>query len=217
MRKFPAQEFSRTCFSLRRFSFSPEDVFTASHLEERVHQGTSNMKARLLPFLIGVTALAGLSACACAYAQPANPQKSALIRETCTNIMGVRTYGEMLGCTRALSDAVSARAQGDIDLWSDRYCAMQGYQQGTAQFSVCVLGAQNTHRSAQAGTGSDNAPVQLAYGSGGINKSDWTFDGRHRREQLSCAQLGLDPSGGAFDDCVTSLEYGMYSADNSSP
>jgi hypothetical protein len=58
--------------------------------------------------------------------------------------------------------------------------------------------------------------VQLAYGPGAINKGDWTFDGRHRREQLSCAQLGLDPSGEAFDECVSSLEYAMYSADDSS-
>lgn len=174
------------------------------------------MKVHLLSFLAGFTALAAMSACASAHAQPANPQQSALIRETCTNIMGVRFNGEMQGCMNALSDAVSARAEGDNDLWSDRYCAMQGYQTGTAAFSVCVLGAQNTHRTAQTAAASDNAPVQLAYGSGPINKGDWTFDGRHRREQLACAQLGLDPSGGAFDSCVTSLEYAMYSADDSS-
>jgi hypothetical protein len=36
----------------------------------------------------------------------------------------------------------------------------------------------------------------------------------YRREQLSCARLGLDPAGGAFDNCVASLQSAMFAADN---
>jgi hypothetical protein len=35
-----------------------------------------------------------------------------------------------------------------------------------------------------------------------------------RREQLSCARLGLDPGSGAFPSCVASLDSSLFSADN---
>ncbi|MDB5459252.1 MAG: hypothetical protein JWO72_993, partial [Caulobacteraceae bacterium] len=39
---------------------------------------------------------------------------------------------------------------------------------------------------------------------------------RFRREQLACAQIGLDPVSGAFDSCVAGLRSTLFALDNPS-
>jgi hypothetical protein len=181
------------------------------------------MKAHVLPFFLGAVALATVGGCAAGYSDELkSPEQLALVKATCTNIIGVRTYGEMRGCVSSLSDALAAKTEARIDVMSDSDCAGRGLARGTAEYSVCVLERQRANaaeyaRSAPAAANSQ-APVKLAYGEKGQadDHSDWTSDARYRREEYACAQLGLDPTDQAFAECVAGLEISLYNADNSS-
>ena len=38
----------------------------------------------------------------------------------------------------------------------------------------------------------------------------------HRREELSCARMGMNPSSGGFAECVAGLDSALFAADNPS-
>jgi hypothetical protein len=83
-------------------------------------------------------------------------------------------------------------------------CRRQGLSEGSAAFSTCMLDRQSRSNVA------DTQPVSLVYDRNDPENTKDYFGVRNcvhwRREQYSCAQLGLTPGTGAFEQCVVGLD-----------
>jgi len=142
-----------------------------------------------------------------------------LARATCTDVMKVRTDAEAAGCVSTLLDALSAKAQGDVYAADDADCMRRGLANGTADFSACVLDLDRAHANAPSsdralyGGARETVVVESRKGADIDDRFPGTFAARHRREEDSCARLGLDPGSTPFAYCVTGLDTAIYTAD----
>jgi hypothetical protein len=168
-----------------------------------------------------------ISLCGCASqgaASPVDSRQAAFVKTTCQSVMRVRTNAELFGCMSSLSDSLAVTTQSASAWRSEKDCADQGLTRNTPEFSICVLHAQNGYSTATGqATGNADAPsggpANVAYGaieneltSPGYGSD--RFDARRRREEYSCAELGLDPNFGQFTECVDGLDDAMQAADN---
>jgi hypothetical protein len=155
------------------------------------------------------------------------PQQTAMIKATCQQVMHIGYHNgvDLDACMGALAESLAAKTQGDIVWKSDADCAAQGLKRDTPAFSMCVLDRQNGYvagvsRSNAATDGAPSAPTALAYDAGKDNSQayyDASFDTKRRREQYSCAQLGIDPISSAFGQCVADLDADLFNADHPNP
>ncbi len=186
------------------------------------------MKSRALLRCLGVAALVTLSACASQdTAQLINAQQAALIKATCQNVMhiGYHNAVDLSACMGSLSDTLAAKMQGDIARKSYETCAGLGLARDTPEFSMCVLDRQKNYAAELSQNNvvlktSPVQPVKLAYDAqkdGSEDYYDASFDTKRRREEYSCAQLGLDPISSAFGQCVADLNASLFNADNPNP
>lgn len=180
------------------------------------------MKTLSLPILLGFSALVAAGGCA-AQTGTQTPRQAALVRATCEGIMRVgHSAVDLAACTQSLSDSLAAREEGYVAVQSDKACAAQGFQPGTAQFATCVLDHKRGFGAARTNAAADNAPAQLTYDPAkdvGASQGyyDASFDTKRRREEYSCAQLGLDPDSSAFGQCVADLDANLFYADHPNP
>ncbi len=179
------------------------------------------MKVHVLPVFLGITALVNMGGCAAIYTDAQkSPERNALVKTTCTSVMRVRTNDEMLACVNSLSDmlsaALAAKTQAALDMKADKGCTDKGLAYGTPAFSLCVLGNQQAYTAEFSRTNAvaGNPPVMIAFTPDRNENDRWDFDGRHGREEYSCAQLGLDPTSTIFAGCVSDLESAMQLADD---
>ncbi len=155
------------------------------------------------------------------------PQQTAMIKATCQTVMhiGYHNAVDLDACMGSLSDSLAAKAQGDISWKSDADCAAQGLARDTPAFSMCVLDRQNGYvarisQTNEAAGAPPSAPTSLAYDAQKDNSQayyDSSFDTKRRREQYSCAQLGIDPVSSAFGQCVADLDADLFNADHPNP
>lgn len=162
--------------------------------------------AALIPLLLGC-ALVGASA-----EPPLSPDLRAigqdqrgLVAEVCDRVMGLSRGGYYRSeCMDSLARSSVAKAEGAQMAGNYSACHSRGLSEGTAAFSTCMLENRETYAA------QSQEPQKIAY--------DWTtpenaksyFDVsnsvRWRREQYSCAQIGLTPGTGGFGQCVAGLE-----------
>ena len=164
-----------------------------------------------------------LAATNCAVANPMrelNPQQTALVTSTCRNIMRVLPNGvDMDACASSLAGSLMSRVQNDLGWQADRDCQSRGLPRGSAQFATCVLDEQRrgAARTMQGGPPA-SSPVLTYNPANDIEARqgyyDASFDTKRRREEYSCAQLGLDPNTAAFGQCVADLDASLFNADN---
>jgi hypothetical protein len=175
------------------------------------------MKMRSLSLLVTVSTIVVAGGCIAQSRAPAYPPQGSLVRETCENIMRLgHNEVALAACTDSLSESLAARQQGYADVQSDRACSGEGLAPGSAQFATCVL---DRKRHGAPALMAANSTSQLTYDPGkdvgaSENYYDASFDTKRRREQYSCAQLGLDPDSGAFGQCVASLDASLFNADH---
>jgi hypothetical protein len=141
------------------------------------------------------------------------PQQVSLVQATCDRVMGLAHSGIYRDeCRDSLSQSLARKneAEGMAGAYGD--CSRQGLSEGSAAFSACMLDRQSRPRTASAQSASlayDVSTGQNAKGYFDVNNTvHW------RREQYSCAQLGLTPGTGAFGQCVTSLDAAMLPSEN---
>ena len=159
-----------------------------------------------IPLLLGC-ALQGASA-----APPLSPDQRAirpdqreLVAETCDQVMGLGHGGLYRGeCMDSLARSLAVRAEGARLASSFSACRSRGLSEGTAAFSTCMLDNPGEGRTAAA------APLKLAHDTAAPESAKSYFNvnnsSRWRREQYSCAQIGLTPGSAAFGQCVASLD-----------
>lgn len=165
----------------------------------------------MLRYLALISLLA--STCACA-AQPAaisavGPQQASVIEGSCTTIMGLRQgeYAYAM-CKESLTATAGAMVEGQARVAAYDSCRNRGMTAGSAALATCMLGKQDN---ASVRAISASTPISLeALRHNGLSVGDSYYNVTHsvqwRREQYSCAQLGLVPGSSSFGQCVASLD-----------
>ncbi len=133
------------------------------------------------------------------------PEQASLVQTTCDRVMGLAHSGVYRDlCRESLSASLARKAEGQAMAASFTECRHQGLSEGSAAFSTCMLDGQSRPQAVATQTAS------LAYDANTPENSKGYFDVNNsvhwRREQYSCAQLGLTPGTGAFGQCVVSLD-----------
>ncbi len=180
--------------------------------------------------------MAVLSATACAATTPAfNPnglQEAQLERvaSVCQNVMGLSPKEPLVGgywlgdsqldyytsryrgCVTSLSDSVRTIAEGQANEQADRECRAKGYASGSPDLALCVLqNAKESQAAATAQPPSLQTSEPLPSASGSLFYA--SANTRHRREELACAAVGIEPTGDAFKACVSDLQRTFHAID----
>ena len=182
----------------------------------RVQKGAKMMRKL---FVSGI-ALQLLTACA-AYQGSASalpPQRTVAVEATCTNVMGLtKGEAEFAGCVSSLSSAVAEQLQAAVTNRAYRACEESGLQRETPEFSRCVLNRENSRLASDVPQVNPVSRIDADYAKPADGDSEsyfrMTFNQRHRREQYSCAGLGLDPGTGSFVSCVDNLDTTLFGID----
>jgi hypothetical protein len=137
------------------------------------------------------------------------PEQSSLVQVTCDRVMGLAHSGVYRDeCRDSLSQSLARKMEGEAMAASYSDCRHQGLSEGSAAFSACMLDRQSQPRASAMQTAS------LAYDTNAPENTKGYFDVNNtvhwRREQYSCAQLGLTPGTGAFGQCVASLDAALF-------
>ena len=133
------------------------------------------------------------------------PEQVSLVQATCDHVMGLAHSGVYRDlCRESLSQSLTRKIEREAMAASNSDCRQQGLTEGSAAFSACMLDRQSRPYAATTQT------AGLAYDVNAPENTKGYFDVNNtvhwRREQYSCAQLGLTPGTGAFGQCVVRLE-----------
>lgn len=129
-----------------------------------------------------------------------------MVRQTCNEIMGLRSGPELEACGGSLADTVRSLQDANLTLRADEVCAEQGLARGSAEQAKCVVMYRRTAQNSLA-INADVATVPTA--------EPWKsyFSMNHaqqaERAELSCAQVGLHPSTSGFWGCVADLRHSI--------
>jgi hypothetical protein len=137
------------------------------------------------------------------------PEQVSLVQATCDRVMGLAHSGVYRDeCRDSLSQSLARKMEGEAMAASYSDCRHQGLSEGSPAFSACMLDRQSQPRASAMQTAS------LAYDTNAPENTKGYFDVNNtvhwRREQYSCAQLGLTPGTGAFGQCVASLDAALF-------
>lgn len=133
---------------------------------------------------------------------------ASLVRETCSEIMGLRVGPEAEACSGSLADTVRVVQDAYLTMQADDHCAQQGLTRGSAEQAKCVVMFRRSETQRSAFANLDAAPTVpeaqpwKSYFS--MNQSQ-----QEERAELSCAQVGLHPATSGFWSCVTDLRYSI--------
>jgi hypothetical protein len=155
--------------------------------------------ALIAPLMVACAPFAASSAPALA------PEQVSLVQMTCDRVMGLAHSGIYRDeCRDSLSQSLARKTEAEAMAGTYGDCRHQGLSEGSASFSACMLNSQ-----ARPSANTVQA-VSLAYDTSTPENAKGYFDVNNtvhwRREQYSCAQLGLTPGTGAFGQCVASLD-----------
>ncbi|HEX3431719.1 MAG TPA: hypothetical protein VHT03_12625 [Rhizomicrobium sp.] len=148
--------------------------------------------------------------------QSAGADASSRLKQICENVEGASGTA-LHACTSTLSDALAIKVQSELATKNARACAARGLTRGTPEFSNCVLDLHEGPEQVQTDTGAFAPRADVAGGvqiQGSIApaSSHAAFDSKRQREERACAQLGLDPGGSVFAECVAGLGAGLSGA-----
>lgn len=131
---------------------------------------------------------------------------ASMVRQTCSEIMGLRSGPELEACGGSLADTVRALQDAHLTVQADQSCSEQGLVRGTAEQAKCVVMFRRTALSSSVAN-ADVATVPTA--------EPWQsyFSMNHsqqaERAELSCAQVGLHPATSGFWNCVSDLRHSI--------
>jgi hypothetical protein len=154
------------------------------------------------------------AAAGCASAEPLTNQQTDLVSAACTQIMGLRpgeTY--YADCKESLGNSLATKISSTQTVRGMDDCSRRGLAEGSPAFSACVLEQQDSEpvRNAVA------QPVVLTYPRDELKSGKSYYNVSNevhwKREQYSCAQLGLTPGTNGFQHCVVSLDAALLPDD----
>lgn len=131
---------------------------------------------------------------------------ASMVRQTCNEIMGLRTGPEFEACSGSLADTVRALQDANLTLQADQACSEQGLVRGTAEQAKCVVKFRRAAQSAMVANADVPAvpaaePWQSYFSMSQSQQAE--------RAELSCAQIGLHPATSGFWGCVSDLRHSI--------
>jgi len=160
-----------------------------------------------------------LAVCACA-SNPRtelyglDPASAAMVRQTCTDIMGLRAGVEFDACNDSLAQSVRALHDARVIARANERCEQQGLLPGTAALATCVVVSKRTEAPP---AWEHAAPISVSDAHPGRSYFRMSPSQQDERMELSCAQLGLHPAWGGFRQCVMNLKDAIFTAQNPRP
>ena len=131
----------------------------------------------------------------------------------CSNVVrlqpGERHYD---ACVQSLSRTLGNASSGVALSHARDACQRRGFAPGTPALAECTLSAADTSPA----TGLDPPPSDRTVAPPGGTRSYFAVSPGMalRRDQLACAELGLDPTDAAFSACAIDLRAALAAADN---
>lgn len=131
---------------------------------------------------------------------------ASMVRQTCNEIMGLRSGPELEACGGSLADTVRALRDARLTAEADRSCSEQGLLRGTPEQAKCVVTFRRTAQNSLV-TNPDVPSVPAV--------EPWTsyfsmnYSQQAERAELSCAQVGLHPATNGFWSCVSDLRHSI--------
>ncbi|HVV27106.1 MAG TPA: hypothetical protein VHC40_03985 [Rhizomicrobium sp.] len=156
--------------------------------------------AALMPLMMGCAGFAQAQDL-----QNRSPDEVALINGTCAKVMGLR-QGEAFyaDCQDSLAHSLARRDTAYATAAADDSCGRQGLEPGTGAFATCMLDRES------AGTGKAPALQPAGFSADAVQAGKSYYNVtpgvQWQRKRYACAQLGLTPGSGLFNECVASLE-----------
>nr|WP_298721853.1 hypothetical protein [uncultured Steroidobacter sp.] len=129
-----------------------------------------------------------------------------LVRQTCNEIMGLRTGPEFEACGGSLADTVRSLHDANLTLQADQACAQEGLVRGTPEQAKCVVRFRRAAQTAMVAN-ADLATVPLA--DPWRSYFSMSQSQQAERAELSCAQIGLHPATNGFWNCVSDLRHSI--------
>ena len=132
------------------------------------------------------------------------PEQDTLVRMTCDQVMGLARGGVYRAeCRESLARTLVRQAETRDMTAAYSDCRRQNLLEGSPAFSTCMLERRSRPVAAVARSAS------LSYDATAPENAKGYFEVSNavhwRRFRYACAQLGLTPGSGAFDQCVVDL------------
>ncbi len=198
----------------------------------------NSLTARHLIATAASCVVAGSSMTACAAMPLYNPdnlgaEHFSRVSDICENVMGLSpkeplSGGTWLGeprldyytshyraCVVTLSDSLQSVADAQLTKQADVDCRAKGFASGSSDLALCVLQSVSSRPNPVRVSQSDAAPS--LGGNLPAARGSFFYASPHeavRRVQVACAALGLEPSEGAFESCVSKMDHALYAIDN---
>ena len=128
-----------------------------------------------------------------------------LVRQTCTEIMGLRVGPEFEACGGSLAHTVRSLNDAALTVQADQSCEQQGLMRGTVEQAKCVV----MFRRAQHAMFASTQPVAVPEAQPWQSYFSMSQSQQEERAELSCAQLGLHPATNGFWHCVSDLKHAV--------
>lgn len=153
-----------------------------------------------------------------------------LVRQTCSDIMGLRAGAEFEACAGSLAASVLSMKDADLLTRADQFCVDQGMVRGTPELAKCTL--MFKWQAKQGGMSSlDTATASITPPSAALTNASvpviealpkkyfhhMSYSEQGQRAELSCAQLGLHPAWGSFSQCVSNLQFAIVDVRYATP
>jgi hypothetical protein len=129
-----------------------------------------------------------------------------LIRQTCTEIMGLRVGPEFEACGGSLAHTIRNLNDAALTAQADQSCEQQGLARGTVEQARCVV---MFRRSSKDTLLASTQPVAVPEAQSWQSYFSMSPSQQEERAELSCAQLGLHPAMNRFWHCVSELKFAV--------
>jgi hypothetical protein len=129
-----------------------------------------------------------------------------MVRQTCNEIMGLRSGPELEACGGSLADTVRSLQDANLTLQADEACQEQGLSRGSAEQAKCVV---TYRRSVQNAALMNNDVPSVPAADPWKSYFSMSHSQQAERAELSCAQVGLHPATSGFWGCVADLRHSI--------
>ena len=167
------------------------------------------MFTRFIPNAALAMSVFALSGCA-SFSAPNNfgldENSAQLVRQTCTEIMGLRHGAEFEACGGSLAETVRNLQDAALTAQADQSCEQQGLMRGTVEQAKCVV---MLRRATQGPLFASTQPAPVPEAQPWQSYFSMSQSQQAERAELACAQLGLHPEMGRFWHCVSDLKHAV--------
>jgi hypothetical protein len=185
-------------------------------LQSFPHAMAQGGRAKTLAIALALAGAAAVSLGQAGSARAAPHDQRSRVGDICGSTVGLEPgQAQYDACLASLSGSLRGLSQGRAAWAAHDACLDEGLKPGSPDLAVCTL--QSIKAKSSGGSATALTLTNTSAARGAIRSYFSVSNGdRFRREQLGCAQLGLDPVSGAFDSCVAGLRSALFAADNPS-